>query len=114
MECNWNKTWTRHDSLDECKWVACLYPPEPPVETRLSSTWDNNPIEFYDNNTYVCQEGLYFEWDRDMPEFNITCLPGGAWDEPIIWPICLAGKSVDSYKPSYCFSDTCLFVTPQM
>ena len=77
MECNWNKTWTRHDSLDECKWVACLYPPEPPIETRLSSTWDNNPIEFFDNNTYVCPgDDLFFEWDREMEVFNISCLPG--------------------------------------
>ena len=28
LECNWNKTWTRTDSLDTCVWVQCLYPPE--------------------------------------------------------------------------------------
>ena len=27
MTCNWNTTWTRHDSLDECVWVQCLNPP---------------------------------------------------------------------------------------
>ena len=27
MTCNWNTTWTLHDSLDECIWVQCLNPP---------------------------------------------------------------------------------------
>ena len=27
MTCNWNTTWTKHDSLDECVWVQCLNPP---------------------------------------------------------------------------------------
>ena len=28
LQCNWNQTWTRTDSLDACDWVQCLYPPE--------------------------------------------------------------------------------------
>ena len=28
MTCNWNNTWTKFESLDECVWVQCLYPPE--------------------------------------------------------------------------------------
>ena len=28
LQCNWNKTWTRTDTLDKCDWVQCLYPPE--------------------------------------------------------------------------------------
>ena len=101
MTCNWNTTWTKYESLDDCVWIQCINPPPPPEGTGLVSNYDGEAVEFFDNNTYVCQEGLYFEWDRDMPEFNITCLPGGAWDEPIIWPICLAGENVDSYKYLY-------------
>ena len=96
MTCNWNTTWTKYESLDECVWIQCINPPQPPEGTGLVSNYEGEAVEFYDNNTYVCQEGLYFEWDRDMPEFNIACLPGGAWDEPIVWPICLASKIVNS------------------
>ena len=96
MTCNWNTTWTKYESLDDCVWIQCINPPPPPEGTGLVSNYEGEAVEFFDNNTYVCQEGLFFEWDRDMPEFNITCLPGGAWDDPIIWPICLASKSVIS------------------
>ena len=93
MQCNWNNTWTIHDSLDDCIWVQCLYPPEPPPNTLLSLTWLGDPVDFYDNVSYVCQEeDLYFEWDREKPEFNISCLPGGSWDKPVVWPICVACK----------------------
>ena len=94
MTCNWNLTWTKYESLDECVWIQCINPPPPPEGIGLVSNYEGEPVEFYDNNTYVCLEGLYFEWDRDMPEFNITCLPGGAWDEPLEWPICLGSKSI--------------------
>ena len=90
MTCNWNKTWTTRDYIDECVWVSCLYPPPPPAGTFLSMQWSGDPVEFYGNVSYVCEEeGLYFEWDRDMEEFNITCQPGGTWDEPTSWPVCV-------------------------
>jgi hypothetical protein len=28
MECNWNQTWTRTDTLDECSWIECMHPPQ--------------------------------------------------------------------------------------
>jgi hypothetical protein len=28
MQCNWNETWTRTDTLDECVWIECLHPPQ--------------------------------------------------------------------------------------
>ena len=28
IQCNWNKTWTRTDSLDPCAWVQCTNPPQ--------------------------------------------------------------------------------------
>ena len=90
MTCNWNKTWTTRDYIDECVWVSCLYPPEPPAGTFLSMLWSGDPVDFYGNVSYVCEEeGLYFEWDRDMLEFNISCMPGGIWDQPTTWPICV-------------------------
>ena len=93
MRCNWNNTWTRHDSLDPCIWTQCLYPPTPPPATRLASTWSGDPVDFYGNVSFVCEEEeLYFEWDRDMEEFNVTCLHGGDWDSPDPWPVCLPSE----------------------
>ena len=90
MTCNWNKTWTQHDYLDDCIWIQCLYPPSPPHESNLDMLWIGDPVEFYDNVSYVCNdEGIRFEWDREMTEFNVTCLPGGTWEEVIEWPNCL-------------------------
>ena len=28
MTCNWNKTWTPVDTVDECVWIQCINPPE--------------------------------------------------------------------------------------
>ena len=89
MQCNWNKTWTLTDQLDDCVWVQCLYPPEPPPEAQLISTWSGDPVEFFANVSYVCaSEDLHFEWDKHMTEYNISCMPGGSWDEPLEWPVC--------------------------
>ena len=93
MQCNWNQTWTLTDQLDECIWVQCLYPPDPPPEAQVISTWSGDPVEFYANVSYVCaSEDLYFEWDREMTEYNVSCLPGGSWDEPLEWPVCFDCK----------------------
>ena len=93
MQCNWNNSWTMVDTLDDCIWVACLYPPDPPEGAFIKSTWTGDPVEFYNNVSYVCQEeDTYFEWDREMTEYNISCLPGGNWYEPEEWPNCLPCK----------------------
>lgn len=110
MQCNWNNTWSPVDSLDQCKWVACINPPQvriqnrtfqnviynhshfiqPPPETQLFSQYDGIPVEFGSNSSYVCDgDDLYFEWDRDLEDFNITCLEDGSWDVPDVWPICV-------------------------
>ena len=59
--------------------------------------WSGEPVDFYGNVSYVCEEeGLYFEWDRDMLEFNISCMPGGSWDLPATWPICVPCEFLSS------------------
>ena len=91
MTCNWNMTWTSRDYLDSCVWTQCLYPPHPPPDSLLASTWDGDPVEFYDNVSYVCQqEEFYFEWDRNILEFNVSCQPDGSWPEPGQWPVCVS------------------------
>ena len=52
--------------------------------------WSGEPVEFHENVSYVCSsDDLYFQWDREMVEFNVTCRPGGQWDQPAEWPVCL-------------------------
>ena len=63
---------------------------QPPPEALLLNTWAGDPVEFSNNVSYVCEsEDTYFEWDMEMTEFNVTCLEGGLWSEPEVWPICL-------------------------
>ena len=93
MTCNWNSSWTLYDSLDTCEWVACLYPPQPPEEALLALQWDGLPTEFDGNVSYTCKdENLYFEMDKDMIEYNVTCLEDGTFEEPEEWPVCLNSK----------------------
>ena len=96
MTCNFNKSWTEFDILDPCIWVQCLYPPEPPAGTNLKLLWDGAPVNFTNTVSYVCKEdNLYFEWDKEMPEYTVACMPGGTWDAPKEWPRCLNCKTTD-------------------
>ena len=91
MGCNWNKTWTPYDSLDPCKWVACINPPDAPPEANLVSNYDGVPVEFFNTSSYSCKsDDIYFEHDRDAEEWNITCKEDGSWEEPTDWPICIS------------------------
>ena len=75
--CNWNKTWTLHNELDSCEWVACIDPPSPPAFTNLEVEWDGAPVNFTSNIPYTCNSEVvarYFESDRDMEDYNVTCL----------------------------------------
>ena len=95
MTCNWNTSWTTRDYLDQCVWTQCLYPPDPPEGHLLVSTWSGDPVDFHDNVTYVCEEeDLYFQWDRNQLEFNVTCQPDGSWPQPELWPTCLSCRSL--------------------
>ena len=89
--CNWNKTWTPYDSLDPCKWVACINPPDPPPESGMVSNYDGVPIEFFNTSSYSCaSDDTYFEHDRDAEDWNITCKEDGSWELPVEWPVCIA------------------------
>ena len=93
LECSWNKTWGPVDSLDPCVWIQCLHPPTPPETNRLEANWYGGPVEFNDSVSYGCNSSdTYFEWDRQMVEFNVTCLSGGMWIVPEEWPNCVESK----------------------
>ena len=79
MECNWNQTWTRTDTLDSCVWVQCLYPPDvsltcllenlltimyfqPPEGNQIVLVWDGSPTDFNSSVSYRCEsDDTYFE-----------------------------------------------------
>ena len=82
MQCNWNQTWTKTDTLDSCVWVACLYPPEPPSHANLITDWAGGATETGGNISYKCAtDDIFFEWDKDMSEFNVTCLEGNVMQD---------------------------------
>lgn len=57
--------------------------------------WDGVPVEFYKNVSYGClSSDIYFEMDKDLQYWNMTCLPDGTWNKPAVWPVCLASKKV--------------------
>jgi hypothetical protein len=63
---------------------------QPPENTRLILNWDGAPVEFNSSAVYQCEsDDIYFEIDKDLEGYNITCLEDGSWDVPEIWPVCL-------------------------
>ena len=98
MQCNWNQTWTPVDTIDPCVWTACLNPPQPPTNTLLKSNWDGLPITFNSTTGYSCMsDDLFFEIDRDLTSWNLTCYSNGSVTEPPSWPNCL--PSVNCSEP---------------
>ena len=58
------------------------------------------PVEFHDNTSYSCSsDKVFFEEDRDMGEWNLTCLEDGSWEEPV-WPVCLASGNYCKPAPT--------------
>ena len=120
LTCAWNTTWTPLDYLDPCVWVQCLYPPQPPPESNMLLVWEvrsvlclivtelclccqGEPVNFTDSVAYVCAgEELYYEQDRDMAEYNVSCLPGGGWAEPELWPRCVHCEYIIARISHYC------------
>ena len=78
--------------------------PQPSEDLQIALQWDGEPVEFNSSVSYACaEEETYFEWNRTMEEYNITCQPGGTWDIPKIWPQCLACEyhhTVITHSPS--------------
>ena len=55
--------------------------------------WNETPVDFYSTVGYRCKnDSLFFEQDKDLVQWNITCLPGGSWQIPDLWPRCLPCK----------------------
>ena len=79
--------------MDECMWIGCVDPPEPPF-FKVKSDWDGFSVyEFGETATYTCEDaGLFFEDDRAKKSFTLKCLDNGKWEEPSPWPMCVSGE----------------------
>jgi hypothetical protein len=59
----------------------------------MVSNWNGMPVEFKANSSYSCKSGgFYFEMDRDINAWNLSCVPGGTWAIPTNWPRCVQSK----------------------
>lgn len=111
LTCLWNQTWQPvaviesnilccHDNIYECyltqpfpcKWTKCLEPEDPATFLGLRREWNGMPVPFWENVTYMCQQGLYFVEDRDKAGFSVTCQDNGQFDYPLNWPPCTRGE----------------------
>ncbi len=96
-------------------WIQCLNPPLP---DGLGLAFDDpnqetQPIEFFDNVTYVCSNNaLFFEEDRNIDSFEIQCYDDGTFDAPNPWPRCISSKIIHEDKNMYFLSLFSLFQTP--
>ena len=55
--------------------------------------YDVTPVEFGSTSGYRCSSpDLYFEHDRDLEVWRLTCLDDGSWDVPAVWPSCVPSK----------------------
>ena len=55
--------------------------------------WDGEPVSFNHTVSYQCDSAdVYFEMDKEMEEWNMTCNFDGSWEVPDVWPICLNCK----------------------
>ncbi|TRY76321.1 hypothetical protein TCAL_12023, partial [Tigriopus californicus] len=82
-----------------------MNPPEPPLSFKLHPVWNGDPVSFGEDITYECESDfidgvlddqgdplfskLFFENERSQNVINVTCLEGGLFDIPNIWPKCV-------------------------
>ena len=65
-----------------------------PSSSLMILKYNGTPVEFGNSVEFNCESnGLYFEHDRVLRKWNLTCLPGGVWDVPETWPRCVKSKS---------------------
>jgi hypothetical protein len=66
--------------------VACVTPPLPPDANRLVMNYTEGTIvKFGGIVNYTCQTGYFFEEDKNLPNFNLTCYRNGSIPTPTEW-----------------------------
>jgi hypothetical protein len=65
------------------------------------SNWNGQVVPFYANTSYSCANStIFFANNRSQASWNMTCLPGGVWNVPAVWPTCISSKN-HFFKPPY-------------
>lgn len=61
--------------------MACINPPIPPSERNLEYDYVNETtVDFWDNVTYTCKPGYFFDDDYFKLNFTLQCRDDGTWD----------------------------------
>ena len=60
----------------------------------------DHPINFYSYVSYVCDEGYWFEEDREQEDYLVMCKPDGTFKYPDEWPKCVNSELKHKEKSS--------------
>ena len=56
-------------------------------------------MEFNSSAVYQCESAdTFFEIDKELDGYNVTCLEDGSWDVPDSWPICVSCNLITSFS----------------
>lgn len=71
-------TWSHHFTITA---YACVNPPQPDPAKHiiLTNYTAGAEISFGSNIRYECENGYYFDHNKDLEGFNVECQAGGAW-----------------------------------
>ncbi len=65
---------------------------DPEPKQHMKHDYTGTPYEIGYNATYTCDEGFYFEDDRDRANVKAECLNTGSFKGPDPWPKCVTGR----------------------
>ena len=65
--------------------------PEVPPNRNLTRLTARSEVDRQDHVTFQCDPGTWFEHDRDLLSYNVTCVDNNTLDWEMV-PICLPCK----------------------
>lgn len=100
-QCLWSKDWSPWAKLPACIFTHCPDPFPIPTDSNLFAL-TTNWTEIKKNKWYKCGDGRYFETDRSLTQFSMTCLEDGTFNftnKRENWPTCLTDFEVHCGPP---------------
>ena len=68
--------------------TSCTDPPIPPADSNLVLLPHPPEIPFWQTVSYGCEEGHFFDHDRDAFSIEVRCKNDSTWEVPNQWQGC--------------------------